>query len=533
MIKELTTIASAFIARFKNQPKIFEEGDMDKAILSAMGEGLYVVDEDYKVVLMNDMAVKMTGLQADKVIGQDLRKLITVFKDDRPLPNEERPASQVLKTGKVFMAGLADNLSIQPKSGPKFPVSATITPLKVGGTKGAVVVFRDISLEKQSKESIEKQVHERTKALIEEQARLDASINTINVGFILTDNKANIVTINPTAKHILCKSSTDLEPGAFHSSLIFNVKCTMEDIEKTFKSTYDLRTKILSSIDKKNPIEVKELQFNNLILHIFIAPIVVLEGDELVIIGSVVLVEDITLEKVIERSKDEFFSIASHELRTPLTSIRGNAAMLHDYYADKIEDNTFREMIQDIRESSIRLIEIVNDFLNVSRLEQGKIIFKKEQFDIVPIINEAIREVENLALQKGLYLRLATAKRFNSKVEADQERTKEVVANLISNAIKYTEKGGIELSLTTKDGFLKVSVTDTGRGIAREQQNLLFRKFQQAGESLLTRDTTKGTGLGLYIARMLMESMGGEIYLAASEVGKGSTFTFELPVAKT
>lgn len=381
------------------------------------------------------------------------------------------------------------------------------------------------------RQRIEDQVEERTKQLVEEQARLEASINSINVGFILTDNQANILTINPTAKHILCKGRSE-QPGAFHSSLVFNTKCSMEDIEKNFKTTFDLRSKIISAIDKKNPFEVKELQFNNLILHVSIAPIVVMEGNDLVIIGSVVLVEDITDRKVMERSKDEFFSIASHELRTPLTSIRGNAAMLHDYFGDKVKDNTFKEMIQDIRESSIRLIEIVNDFLNVSRLEQGKIRFNKSQFDIIPIISAVIRDLENLALQKGLYLRLNPLKESAAGVLADPDRTEEIVANLVSNAIKYTEKGGIVINLGTDGDLVKISISDTGRGIAKEQQNLLFRKFQQAGESLLTRDTTKGTGLGLYISKMLVEGMGGSVYLENSVAGKGSTFSFELPAAK-
>ncbi len=406
--------------------------------------------------------------------------------------------------------------------------------IELEGTKKAMINLLEDSreLEKQlqdEKTNVEKKVAERTKELQEEQAMLEASIRSINVGFVLTDNQGEVLTINPTAEHILCVSKQGQLPGAFHSGLILNNKCSMDDIEKNFKSSYDLKSKILESVEKKNPIEVKELEFNNLILHIFIAPIVVREDEGLKIIGAVILIEDTTEERILQRSKDEFFSIASHELRTPLTSIKGNSAMLKEYYVDKIKDNTFKEMIEDIHDGSVRLIEIVNDFLNVSRLEQGRMSFKKVQFNAVEIARQSIRELEGLALQKGLYLKLDPGSPSTLLTYADPERTKEAVSNLISNSIKYSDQGGIVVNFSKVDGMVKITVKDTGRGIAKEQQSLLFRKFQQAGENILTRDTTKGTGLGLYISKMMVEGMGGKIFLEASDVNIGSAFSLLLP----
>jgi len=115
---------------------------------------------------------------------------------------------------------------------------------------------------------------------------------------------------------------------------------------------------------------------------------------------------------------------------------------------------------------------------------------------------------------------------------ADKDRVGEVILNLLSNSIKYSDKGTINVEASLLQGFLKVSVTDTGKGIAPEQQSLLFRKFQQAGKSLLTRDTSRSTGLGLYISRLMIEQMQGKIVLEKSVPGVGSTFSFEIPVAK-
>jgi CheY-like chemotaxis protein len=251
-------------------------------------------------------------------------------------------------------------------------------------------------------------------------------------------------------------------------------------------------------------------------------------------IGTVILLADITDAKVAERSKDEFFSIASHELRTPLTAIKGNASMILDYYKDKLKDPSLREMVEDVHTSSVRLIEIVNDFLDTSRLEQGKIQFKFQSFALDKVIEQVSYEMGAVLKQKDLKLTVDKASLNLGELPlifADPDRTKQVIYNLVGNAAKFTEKGGITIRAHKEGPNMRVLVTDTGRGIPLEGQRLLFRKFQQAGSSLLTRDTTRGTGLGLYISKLLVEGMGGKIGLEDSEPGRGTTFFFTLPLA--
>lgn len=381
------------------------------------------------------------------------------------------------------------------------------------------------------KAGVEKKVEERTGQLREEQSKLKASIDSLNVGFFLVNPDLEIMIINPVAKRLLCYSDTHNHPvGVITNTDNINFECKMSDIEKDLQQVFDIRSQLTKSITEKKPIEVKDLEFRNRNMRIFISPIVTVEGVEIKTIGAVVLVEDITEAKLLERSKDEFFSIASHELRTPLTAIRGNTALIQQYYAADLKEPELKEMITDINESAVRLISIVNDFLDVSRLEMGKLEYKIEQVDLVALANNTIQEYVTTGSMKNLYVKLADLSSAVLPVFADSNRVKQVLINLVGNAIKFTEKGGVTVKLENIPDFVKVSVLDTGRGIPEENQKLLFRRFQQAGSSLYTRDTTKGTGLGLYISKMIIEGMGGKIGLESSDPKTGTVFAFTLPV---
>ncbi|HSX01182.1 MAG TPA: HAMP domain-containing sensor histidine kinase, partial [Candidatus Saccharimonas sp.] len=273
--------------------------------------------------------------------------------------------------------------------------------------------------------------------------------------------------------------------------------------------------------------ELKTVPFRHGTWQIFVSPM--MDGDKA--IGTAVIVQDITEEQIIARSHDEFFSIASHELRTPLTAIKGNSAMMLDYYADALKDPSLLEMVTDIRGSSERLITIVNDFLDVSSLEQGKISFKPAEVKVVEVVTKVAADLEAAAQKRRVYMKMSPSLAASPAVIADPDRLKQILYNLLDNAIKSTDKGGVTVEAVVAHQRLKINVTDTGHGIAREQQHLLFRKFQQAGDSLLTRETAKGTGLGLYISRLMAKGMHGTVELTHSEPGKGSTFTVMLPIA--
>jgi signal transduction histidine kinase len=160
----------------------------------------------------------------------------------------------------------------------------------------------------------------------------------------------------------------------------------------------------------------------------------------------------------------------------------------------------------------------------------GKLKFKKEHVNIEQIVNSTVEELKHEAETKGISLNIIKSENSLPEVIGEADRIKEVLINLVGNAIKFTEKGGVTLSFKANPGSLSILIRDTGRGISEANQTLLFHKFQQANSSLLTRDTSKGTGLGLYISKLMAEGMGGSVTLVNSQEGKGSTFAFSLLV---
>lgn len=362
---------------------------------------------------------------------------------------------------------------------------------------------------RKEKAGVEQKVIERTKELAEEQAKLATAVANLRVGVVLFNPQCHVILSNEQAEKILGVG-------------INNQTC--DAIQNQLGDKFNLAQKVNEVLTTKMVIDLKEVIFAEKFLRFYATPVFKTE-----LIGVLVVIDDITEEKILDRSKDEFFSIASHELRTPLTAIRGNVSMIKTMYSDKIKDDDFKSMVDDIQEASVRLIGIVNDFLDVSSLEQGRIEFAPTTFDIVPVVEDIIRDFD---MAKNVELRLDKQNYTIPHVFADLDKVKQVLVNLAGNSLKFTEQGTITFGLEIEDSYVKVCVSDTGSGIPLQNQSLLFHKFQQAGSSLLTRDTSKGTGLGLYISKLMIEGMGGKIKLEHSEEGKGSTFSFTLPIAR-
>jgi signal transduction histidine kinase len=340
----------------------------------------------------------------------------------------------------------------------------------------------------------------------------------LTLGFIMTDATEKIVMMNNAAYKVFSLTG---EIG------------DMKTLEEKLGNNIELHKLHQKCLNERQPINVANVLYSGKYLSIRLMPIFMQEKAEL--IGVVILVEDITEAKILERSRDEFFSIASHELRTPLTAIRGNTSLIKDYYFDKLTDNDLKEMLSDIHESSIRLISIVNDFLDMGRLEQGRMKFNLTNFDIAKVVDSSLKDLASIIEQKQDKVISEIGENSTPLVYADPDKIKEIMINLVGNALKFTEHGSIIVKAEKSpedEHKLKISVTDTGQGISKENQTLLFHKFQQAESNIMTRDGTKGTGLGLYISRLMIESMNGRIFLDKSEEKVGSTFAFTIPIAE-
>jgi PAS domain S-box-containing protein len=242
------------------------------------------------------------------------------------------------------------------------------------------------------------------------------------------------------------------------------------------------------------------------------------------VIGTI---HDITKEKELEKLKDEFVSIASHELRTPMGAIRSFTSMLLSGDYGPVNDN-LKEPLIDIKTNTERLVSLVNDLLNVARIESGRMKFTLTETNISNIVKEVVQSLVPLAEEKKLELRFMVSE--TPKVQLDVDKVKQVFTNLIGNSLKFTDEGGITVDAQVVDGMVEVSIIDTGVGISQEDQKKLFGKFAQAN---VMGDRPAGTGLGLYLSRELIQKMGGDLWIKSSEVGKGTTFAFTLPIVES
>lgn len=233
--------------------------------------------------------------------------------------------------------------------------------------------------------------------------------------------------------------------------------------------------------------------------------------------------------KELDRMKDDFVSLASHELRTPMTAIKSYLWMALAGQGGPLNEKQTR-YIQRSYNSVDRLIRLVNDMLNISRIDSGRLTVEMQAVNIEQVIREVADDVGPKASELGVNIVLENHN-LMPDVLADPDKVKEVIYNLVGNSLKFTPKGGvISISINQKDNFVEVAIKDTGGGIAPEELPKLFQKFGILPGTYVTNHPTFGTGLGLYICRSLIDLHGGKIWAASKGKGLGATFTFSLKV---
>ncbi|HYD93542.1 MAG TPA: ATP-binding protein [Candidatus Paceibacterota bacterium] len=228
--------------------------------------------------------------------------------------------------------------------------------------------------------------------------------------------------------------------------------------------------------------------------------------------------------KELDQLKSEFLSIASHQLRAPITAIRGYAANIADGTYGPVPDH-LKEPLETVQETTRLMVNSIEDYLNISRIEQGRMKYEKSDFDIADLAKKVVNELTPVAAKKQLTLSVNAPE--DLMVNADIGKIKQVITNLVDNAIKYTKEGGITVAVAEEQNKVRVTVTDTGVGIPAEEINGLFEKFKRARGA--NNVNTTGTGLGLYVAKQLAEGHGGSVRATSDGAGKGSCFILELP----
>ncbi len=230
--------------------------------------------------------------------------------------------------------------------------------------------------------------------------------------------------------------------------------------------------------------------------------------------------------KGLDQLKTEFLSLAAHQLRSPLTAIRGYTSMLLDGSYGSFEEKQ-KDAINRVFESSTHLSKVVEDLLNVSKIEAGGMKYEMAPFDMEKAAKDLATDLSVTAEKKGLKLTFTTDNKTPYTINGDMEKIRQVMLNIIDNAIKYTEKGSITVGLSkiADTGMIRLAVTDTGMGISPDEKEKLFQKFSRGAGG---KTNTGGSGLGLYLAKQIAEAHGGHIVIDSPGVGLGSTFSLEL-----
>lgn len=229
--------------------------------------------------------------------------------------------------------------------------------------------------------------------------------------------------------------------------------------------------------------------------------------------------------KELDQQKSEFISLASHQIRGPLASIKGYVSMILEGDFGKITDQ-LKETMNTIFTSTQSLVVLVGDFLDVSRIEQGRMKYDFSDFSLEDLAKTAVREIAPTVEVKNLKLSFIDAPKADYMVRADEGKIKQIILNIIDNSVKYTKEGGIQIGLDRKNNKIHLFVKDTGVGIAPEVLPRLFEKFTRGPDA--SKTNILGTGLGLYVAKKMIEAQYGRIWAESEGAGKGSVFHIEL-----
>lgn len=473
------------------------------------------------IIDVNQTFQNLTKYNAVEIIGEPAEKIFLEKKEIGNLLGTAR------KKGKIEIK----ELTLVSKEGKEIPVSVSVATRKDAKDNfiGYFLALFDITEIKKSSKGLEEKVQKRTEELEESQRALmniledaeesrekateeknktEAIINNFSDGVLVFNKEEALSLMNPLAE------------------TFFEVKAE-EIINSSISKISEFPTlKPLITLLEKNNKEIFRKEFptrKNLILEISTIPLI--KNQER--LGFIVIIHDITREKTIEIMKTEFVSLAAHQLRTPLSAIKWTLRMFLDGDLGALTEEQ-REFIEKTYQSNERMIDLINDLLDVTRIEEGKYLFKPAMSNLEPVVQFVINSYEEEIKKKSLKLVFNKPKKELPKVMLDVEKIRLAIQNLIDNAIRYTLPGGkLTIILGHNKKEIEASFNDTGIGIPKDQQGRIFEKFFRTAN--VKRLDNEGSGLGLFIAKNIIEAHGGRIWFE-SEEGKGTTFHFTIPI---
>lgn len=478
-----------------------------------------ITDVDGKVLYANHAAEILTGYSQEEMLGK------TPALWGKQMPKEFYET--FWRTIKVEKNGYAGELTNKRKDGTKYLSSLRVAPVlgEQGEIRFFVGVERDITEERKSQLRIVRHTAELEQAnthIEEEKERAESILRflkSIGEGVFATDKERRIIFMNEAAE-LMSGKTFETAKNQFASDVFAFVnkkhagpeqlKIAERTLEKKKTIAFPNKAFIVRG-DKEIPVS---------------GTCSLIRDEKQEIIGTITVFQDITKKHELDQMKDSFLSVAAHQLRTPLGSMRWSMELLLNGDLGKIPKEA-KEAVQQIYENSQRMITLVNDLLNVARLDQSKEREEKKAVDIGTLLEGVVKTMHPEAEKRGVKLLLKKPKKSLPAITVPPKHFYEAIENLLSNGIKYNRKdGSVTVTLKEESDGLLIIVADTGIGIPQEAQSKIFSKFFRAQNAVLKE--TEGSGLGLSVVKSYLEEAGTSIRFE-SEENIGTTFFITLP----
>jgi PAS domain S-box-containing protein len=497
-------------ARKRDEEQLRRERDVSRTVTDTVAEGLCTVDTEGRVTFANPAALAMLGWTAEALLGRNLDATVRAPADG---PAAEGPLARALRTGQAVKG---DEVFVR-RDGSRFSAEYTASPIVSGGrTLGLVKAFHDVTERKRYEA-----------ALAEAEARFRMIAEKSPVMIWRTDASGRCDYVNqawgefcgPGPGHPLAEGWS----GGLHDD--DRDRC-LEEFRRALaqRSPFELSYRIRRHDGRFRWVSDRGTPFYD--------P----EGRFLGFLGSCLdITPRIELEDALERQralaeeasrhKTQLVSALSHDVRTPLNAVVLSAQLLQ-FHLDGDHDSEVQECLRTIRHSVRNVLDLIGDLLDLSKLDAGATPPDVSRFPLDPVLAECLASIEPQARHKGLDVRFEPGALAGVSLETDRSKLKQVLSNLLSNALRYTERGHVRLLGARDAGRIQISVEDTGVGIAPANQARIFDEYAVLDDR--RRRAGEGIGLGLAICRRLAGLLGGEIELTSAP-GIGSTFSLVLP----
>jgi len=491
--------------RKRSEEELAQERNLLRTLINHLPDYIFVKDTESRFIINNVAHARVLGVKApEKVVGNTDFDYFPHELAEQYYADEQ----ELIRSGQPLINRVESTID---QKGRKQWLLTSKVPLhdNNGSIVGLVGISRDITERKLAEEALQR-----------EMAKLGAMISDMKEGVVFADAQDCIVEGNPyfcqllgmKRDEIINKTLWDLHYGEVTDSLHSHVQ--------TFRAQLN------------SPPVIIQCPLNEAQMFLRIQPIYREEEYDGVLLNIIDVTELVNAKREAEkanRAKSEFLANMSHELRTPLNSIIGFAEILKDGVCGELNEDQMESVI-DIYESGKHLLRMINDILDLSKVEAGKMELQLEQFSVADAINDVQSIIREMANKKRLNLQIAVPEDLPN-VYADLVKFKQIMYNLLSNAVKFTpERGSITIEANFNDDEFLVSVTDTGIGIEPKNQEAIFDEFKQLDSSRARQ--YEGTGLGLSLTRRLVELHGGRIWVESEGLGMGSKFSFTLPARK-